>query len=200
MAIYFKNEEPYVGRVLYTTEHMWMDGMLEESAVVWDMEKHTTKHIQIGYYGCDGTNLAGGRATIDADEETITDILHTLKADACKAFARSVTEYKQSIHKGSNAVVVRGRKVPKGTRVKVFWIGEKATYRSRRYSWMTETETIAGCHDEDGNKLWIKAEYLQPTDVLKSPNAKERKKFIQNYIREQAKALRIDLNARRKTA
>lgn len=165
MAVYFDGQESYTGQVLYTTEHMWLDGMLEENAIVWDLESHSTRSIQIGYYGCDGTNLAGGRAKVDASAETITDILHTLKAEAWTAFAKSVTEYKQSIHKDSVAVVVRGRKIPKGTKLKVFWVGEKPTYRSRQYAWMHETETIAGCHDADGNKVWIKAEYLKPMGI-----------------------------------
>ena len=73
--------------------------------------------------------------------------------------------------------------------LEVFWVGEKETYKSRQYSWMHETEMIAGCYDENGNKVWIKAEYLKSIDQIKSPNAKERKKFIKAYIEKAARAV-----------
>lgn len=47
---------------------------------------------------------------------------------------------------------------------------------------MHETERIAGCYNENGEKVWIKAEYLKVTDDIKSPNARERKKYINDYV------------------
>lgn len=190
MSIRFRNEpETFKGAVLNIEEHYWMDGMLEETAVVWDSEKQQIDRIQVGYFGCDGQNLCGCGYETDATPETWRQVLRYLRPMAEQAFARSVTEYKNSIHVGTHAEVIRGKKVPKGTKVEVFWIGEKETFRSRQYYWMHETETIAGCYDEAGNKLWIKAEYLKNVDPLKSPNAKEREKFIQWYISNEAKML-----------
>lgn len=187
MAIHNANDEvTYIGAVLKIEEHMWMDGMLEEWAVVWDKDKKEIKHVTIGYYGNDGQNLCKSHAEIDADDETIRAVLKMLKEEATKRFVQSVIEYKQEIRKGRKVKVVRGRKVPKGTELEVFWVGEKPTYRSRNYSWMNETETIAGCYDKKGNKVWIKAEYLKPIDEIKSPNAKERNKFIKNYVEKNA--------------
>lgn len=192
MAIIDNGVEKYRGQVFGTSEHYWMDGMLEEYAHVWDMEKHESKSITVGYYGCDGRNLYGDvRVEVDLTEEVKRDIRRTLKARACEAFAKSVVAYKSEIRKGSHVEVIRGRKVKKGTKLEVFWVGEKETYKSRQYSWMREFETIAGCYDEDGNKVWIKAEYLKVTDNIKSPNAKERAKFIKNYVDENAKYYRV---------
>lgn len=189
MSVYFGDVESYKGAVLAEESHMWMDGMEEINAVVWDAETGTVKRIMVGYYGIDGTNLAGGRAIVDATPETKYAVRKMLKAKAYKAFCASVTEYKTSIHKGTNATVIRGKKIAVGTLLHVFWVGERPTYRSRSYAWMHETETVAGCHDDDGNKVWIKTEYLKSVDHLKSPNAKERKRFINAYVDREAKAL-----------
>lgn len=184
MAITNKNgETSYIGQVIRITDHMWMDGMLDEYAVVWDMDEHTTKHIQVGYYGCDGQNMMDTNAKVDMTAEVARDIKRTLKRESYRAFEKSVNDYKKEIRKGSNVEVVRGRKVAKGTKLNVFWVGEKETYKSRQYSWMHETELIAGCYNEAGEKVWIKAEYLKVTDTFKSPNRHEREKFIKDYVR-----------------
>ena len=80
-------------------------------------------------------------------------------------------------------------KVKKGTQLKVFWVGEKPTYQAQRYSYIKDTELIAGCYDNEGNKVWIKAEYLRSVTPLKSPCAAERKKFIDSYIKRNADSI-----------
>ena len=67
---------------------------------------------------------------------------------------------------GDNVEVVRGRKVPKGTMLKVFWIGVRDTYRTKTLkrqgcSWANEKEEVAGCYTENGDKVWIKTEYCK---------------------------------------
>ena len=189
MAITDKNGTTFEGAVLKINEHYWMDGMLEETAVVWNSETQTIEYQQVGYYGIDGQNLCGCSYEVDATPETWKQVIRYLKPLALAAFEKSVIEYKNSIHVGTHALVVRGKKVPKGTKLEVFWIGEKETFQSRKYYWMHETETIAGCYDEAGNKVWIKAEYLKNIDPLKSPNAKERDKFIKAWIDDEARRL-----------
>lgn len=189
MAVIFDGVKSYEGAVLSIEDKMWADGMYEEWAVCWDSEKQEIKRISFGYYGIDGTNLAGGSAAVDATPETWRKVLRSFRQDANKAFCKSVTEYKRGIRKGIHAEVIRGKKVPKGTIVEVFWVGERPTFRSRNYSWMQETETVAGCYDENRNKFWIRADYLKSVDLIKSPGAKERRKFIQNYMQTKAKEL-----------
>jgi len=189
MSIKSKGQETFKGAVLKIEEHMWMDGMLEETAVVWNSAEQKIERHQVGYYGSDCRNMCETVCEIDATKETWREVLRSLKPSARSAFAKSVIDYKRQIHAGTHAKVVKGKKIPKGTLVEVFWIGERPTYRSRCYDWMRETETIAGCYDQNGNKLWIKAEYLLNIDPLKSPNAKERKKFIKAYIEDQAHKL-----------
>ena len=175
----------YIGAVLREEEHMWADGMLEVWAVVWDTEEHKEKQIPVGYYGSDCCNLHGGEWSVDEiiAPEVAADMLKTKKAAAVAEFCKSVATKKAAIEKGVIAEVIRGRKVKKGTRLEVFWVGERETYRSRQYAWMNETETVAGCFDEAGNKVWIKAEYLKNITPIKSPKAKERKKFINAWMR-----------------
>ena len=198
MSVRFGNEETFVGAVLKTYDHMWADGMLDVYAVVWNHETQKIEHIQTGYIAIEGSNLMGGSAKVDATRDTWREVIRYLKPSAYRAFADSVTKYKREIHVGTTARVVRGKKVPKGTVVKVFWIGEKPTFLAKRYEFVRETETICGCYDENGNKVWIKAEYLENIDPLKSPNAKERKKFIHNYIDERARELGAPWVARRR--
>lgn len=186
MAVIINGVESYIGQVIGVDSHYWLDGMLEDFAIVWDSESKSTKRISFGYYGIDGTNLAGGTAKIDATEETKREVRRSLKALAIIDFCKSTQEYKRSIRKGSKVEVIKGRKVPKGTILEVFWVGEKETYRSQQYSWMHETELIAGCYDSDGNKVWIKTEYLNPIDSIKSPNAKERRKYINAFVNRRA--------------
>ncbi len=170
----------YQGAVLDTSEHYWADGMLSEYAWVWDMKKHQFESVSVGYYGADGHDFIGTKVEIDLSTEVARDIIRTLKHRAYEDFCRSVIEKKNQIEAGITAEVVRGRKIPKGTILNVFWVGERPTYTG--YG----TELIAGCKDKDGNKVWIKAEYLKNISPIKSPKTKERKKYIKWYIKRNA--------------
>lgn len=192
MAIITNGVTTYEGATLREESHMWADGMLEVYAVVWDMAEHKEERVCIGYYGIDGQNLSGDiDVTYEISKEVARDILRTMKQNAVAAYVKAVINKKNAIEKGVRAEVIRGRKVRKGTILQVFWKGEKETYRSRQYSWMNETEEIAGCYDAEGNKVWIKTEYLKNIDPIPSPRATERNKFIKEYVeRHTAKEIR----------
>lgn len=184
MAIIDKNNNvSYIGAVIGERSHMWMDGMEDVFAIVYNSELNEIKEVQTGYYGSDGHNLMETEMKVDLNKENARAIIKLLKKWALQEFSTSVKAEKQAIKKGRKAEVIKGRKVKKGTILEVFWIGEKETYKSRQYSWMNETETIAGCHDEHGNVIWIKAEYLKNITEIKSPSAKDRKLFVKNYIK-----------------
>ena len=175
-------EIAYKGATFAETEHFWLDGMLEVFADSWDMEQHKVVSQQVGYYGIDCRNMYDCTWKIDISTDVARDMIRTVKASAAKAFADAVIEEKQRIAKGRNCIVVKGRKIPKGTQVNVFWVGERPTYRSRHYDWMNETETVAGAYMEDGTKVWIKADYLKVIDGIKSPDRRNREAFIRNYV------------------
>ena len=48
---------------------------------------------------------------------------------------------------------------------------------------------IAGCRDKEGNKVWIKAEYLKNITPIKSPKAAERKKYLKWYVQKNARGV-----------
>ena len=187
-------EEVYVGAVIGEHEHMWMDGMLEVWTEVWNIEKHCYENIATGYYGSDCCNMYGGvEVEFDLCPEVARDILKATKREAIEAHCRAVAEAKEAIEKGATVKVVRGKKVPVGTELEVFWVGERPTYASR-YRYSTDYEKIAGCYDADGNKVWIKTEYLKRVaPVLKSPNAHERDKFIKAYVQRHAPKVAIEV-------
>lgn len=198
MAIIKDGIQTFEGAVIKTREHYWLDGMIEEYATVWDMENHTVKEISYGYYGNDGENLYGNsKAEIDCSIDVARDIIRTIKKDAYRSFAGSVVNFKKEVHKGDKAEVIRGRKIKQGTILTVFWVGDKPTYKAKNspsWSWYAnETERIAGCHDDNGNVIWIKAEYLKNLMPYKSPCAAERKKYIKSYIEEHIDAYIIDI-------
>ena len=175
-------EITYKGATFAETEHFWLDGMLEVFAHSWDVERHEIVTETVGYIGIDCRNMCDTSFKIDINEETARDMIRTIKGHAVEAFAKSVIEEKQRIAKGRNCIVVKGRKIPKGTVVNVFWVGERPTYRSRHYDWMNETETVAGAYTEDGTKVWIKTDYLKVIDGIKSPDRRNRDRFIKEYV------------------
>jgi len=86
MAITDKNGTTFEGAVLKINEHYWMDGMLEETAVVWNSETQTIEYQQVGYYGIDGQNLCGCSYEVDATPETWKQVIRYLKPLALAAF------------------------------------------------------------------------------------------------------------------
>lgn len=177
MAVFKNGTEMFTGAVIDIWSHFYMDGMEEEYAEVWDIEKHKRKNVKIGYYGSDGRNLYEGHAEVDLNAETVKDMVDTYKAMAWTAFSDSVIAFKKEIRAGVTAEVVKGRKVKQGTILRVFWVGKKYNRFTR------EDEMMAGGFDENENKVWIKAEYLKNLTKVKSPNAKERKKFMKHYLK-----------------
>lgn len=182
MGIFEKGTESHKGQVITTTTHYWLDGMLEERATLWNPEKHETFSIQVGYYGIDGCNLCGMSAKLDLNEENYRDMVETFHKEAEEEYAKYLEDKQDEICKGRICKVVRGKKVPKGAILTVFWCGEKPTFRSRNYSWMHETELIAGCTDGNANTLWIKAAYLEPVDTVEIPTEEEKKNWIEDYV------------------
>ena len=177
----------YMGCAFDKSDRYWLDGMVSEYIHVWDMEEHTAKTIECGYYGSDCRNmyqvdqLQGIPEKIDIMPEVARDMIRTYKKNAVKRFCDAVNKEKQKVVAGSMVEVVRGRKVKKGLKLEVFWTGEKYNQYSR------ENELLAGCReigaDPKSKPIWIKAEYLKVLNPPKSPNKKEREKYLKWYVR-----------------
>lgn len=184
MSVKIEGKEMYIGAVIGTKTQYHYDGMTDKYAIVWDMEKHSMDLVHVGYYGSDGYNFVDATYIVDLSVEVARDIIRTFKSEALDAYADSVVAEKKAIRKDRMAEVVKGRKVKKGNILKIFWVGERPTYRSRMYSYINETELVAGGYDEDGNKIWIKADYLKNLTIIKSPVAAERKRFVDEYVKK----------------
>lgn len=185
MAIRNRNrreEVKYVGCVIGERSHLWMDGMEDVFHKVYDEETDSIIEIQTGYYGSCGGNLMDTFADIDLDKEHARKVLRVIKREATQNWAAHVSSDKKAIKKGRKAKVIRGRKVPKGTVLEVFWVGLRPTYESRIYH-TDAKEEIAGCYDANGNKVWIKVEYLENITPITTPSAKDRRRMIKNYVR-----------------
>ena len=91
-------------------------------------------------------------------------ILRNLPLD--KEAATAWKHYNNRFVAGDNVEVIKGRKIPKGTILKVFWIGLRDTYKTKMLKkqgckWANEKEEVAGCYTENGDKVWIKTEYCK---------------------------------------
>ena len=118
--IYGDNGVQYVGCVLDTYEH---NGCHDSDfyAVCWDEEQGKVVTIEYDTTRCGGY----GTATIDATKEVLAKVYRYYKRLATATFDTYGNEHiAKTISKGDEVVVVRGRKVAKGSVGKVFWIGD----------------------------------------------------------------------------
>lgn len=182
MSITRNGEEYAVDCVMEIKRHCWLDGMDEDTATWYDVNTNELKSETVYYGGIDGHNLDDCLAAVDLSKEVCNMYIHNNRQKAYDAFVLSVLKYKQEIRKDSNVEVIRGRKIKIGTKLHVFWIGERPTYFAKMHPWCKETMMLVGCTDESNNKVWIDADYLKVIDVIKSPNAKERKAFCKKYF------------------
>ena len=127
--IYGDTGVQYVGCVIDTFER---NGYQDSDfyAMCWDEEQGRVVTIEYDTTRCP----AGGTAEIDATEDTIRKAYRYYKATAKALFDEIENErLAKKFSKGDEVVVVKGRKVAKGTVGKVFWIGDcynRFTYRN----------------------------------------------------------------------
>ena len=88
MALIKNGVVSYAGAVIDIWDHCWADGMVEETALVWELEKHEYKTVQIGYYAADGHDFVGTKAEVEVSVEVARDILRTMKTRALQSFCR----------------------------------------------------------------------------------------------------------------
>ena len=182
MAIRMNGKETFAGCVIAKSTKYWFDGMTSEYAHFWNPETRHVEIIEVGYYGCDGCNLAGASATPDLTMENARAVLRSQKRTFLLKLEKALIAEKRVIRKGDTVEVVRGRKVPKGTALTVFWVGERETYQSARLSYRHDPvmETIVGGKTENGEKVYVKAEYCKVLTERKSRSRKERKTYLRN--------------------
>lgn len=115
------NQRSYVGCVLDVFERNGHDDS-DFYAVCWDEAQGRVVTVMYDTTRCGGL----GTAYIDATEENVRKAYRYYKNDARTFFDKVFNiEQAKKVYKGNEVVVVRGRKIPKGTVGKVFWVGTK---------------------------------------------------------------------------
>lgn len=170
-SIYGKSDIQYEGCVINTFERNGYEDS-DFYAECWDREKQEVVQIEYDSTRCGG----GGYAKIDATKETILEVYRYYKKNATYYFDNVYNEKNAKlVRKGDLVEVVRGRKIPKGTVGKVFWIGTR--FNSYNY----QDEQRVGIEVEDGTRLFLPLDYVTVIgweDRL--IHGKERKKMIRN--------------------
>lgn len=143
-------ETSYEGCVLWT----WEENGYHDSdfyAAVWDEETQNLKRIEY-----DSTRHGGyGNAVIDVTDDVLKKLYRSYKTGKRNEWNSANEKNAKKVEKEKTVKVIRGRKIPKGTTGKVFWVGDKCN----AYSGITES--ITGMIKDDGSKVFIKTEYLE---------------------------------------
>jgi hypothetical protein len=107
----------------------------------------------------DTTRCGGcGSAEVDITEENYRSYLRNGYNRMLQEFIGTVRRNEKTVGKGKKVVVVKGRKVPKGTTGECFWIGNANFDRYKR--WWNEVTRI-GFKDENGNVHWTNASNVE---------------------------------------
>lgn len=114
----------HVDRSVRIMSDVWEDLHYAE---VWDDSTQSIKRVHIGTTGWDFE----GAATVDASPEDMAKAHEYRVAQLIKTYhaenerrINSAVERATTVEKGKEIEVVRGRKVPIGTRGECFWMGE----------------------------------------------------------------------------
>ena len=170
-GVYGKTEPEYIGCTVdmfernYSSDSYWY-------AVCWDREKKKLVHVQYDTTAAGG----GGWAEIDATEEVLREMYRKYKAEAKTIFdAHGNESQAKKVRLGDTVIVIRGRKVPKATTGKVFWLGKRYNQYRREY------ENRVGIEKADGEKVFLPEEYVLPVNWKeRMMSGKERKEFIRH--------------------
>ncbi len=144
MAVTIKNEVSYEGKVLYCG-HRW-DSLWEREYVlvsVWNDGEIKSIHMSVDT-----------DAVVDATDEVLEAVRENAYAYHLKLVLNDIFADACRIGKGNTVVVVRGRKTPKGTIGKVFWIGNDNYSAGLRY----------GIKDSNDNVYWVPENYVEIDD------------------------------------
>ncbi len=119
-------------------------------AEVWDDEKNAPKAVLFDTTRCG----CAGHAEIDATPDVLRKLYRWYKKNATIDFDMRNEEMAQKPAKGDQVMVIKGRKVKKGTIAEVFWAGT----RFNPYSYQDEERVGLVV---DGEKVFISAENVE---------------------------------------
>lgn len=141
----------------------WEHNTLEDSDFYAESINPETGKVEVVNYN--STRYAGGGdCEIDMTQENLQKYLHNAKA---RHIAEAVERYRRSadvVGKGKEVVVVKGRKVPKGTTGTIFWQKE---VNYDRYGRWYNSQTKIGIKDSEGNVYWTYAHNVEVANPAK---------------------------------
>ena len=169
--IYGNHPIEYIGCTLNWYERNGYDDS-DWYAVVWDEKTQSVKEINYDTTRCGGS----GWAKIDATKEVLCKV-YRYYYQIGRSIFDSYTNQNQAkkICKGDMVIIVRGRKIQKGTIASVFWVGTCYNPYNRQH------ENRIGL-EIDGERCFINANYAEVVDwERRLIHGKERKCQIRNY-------------------
>jgi hypothetical protein len=152
--------ETYKGAVLATYERNGYDDS-DFYAIVWDAEEKKIKHVE--YATTRGWTYNNG-ASVDATEEVIEEAARFNERNLLSAMRLRALGEAKLPKIGRNVVVVRGRKIPKGTKGRVFWFGPDRFSRGNR----------VGLETVEGERFFTSADNVEAVGVDIDEEAIER--------------------------
>lgn len=169
--IYGDDKVTYEGCVLSTYERNGYEDS-DWYAICWDEEKQKVVEVEYDTTRCGG----GGVAEIDATIETVRKAYRYYKSVGKSIFDTTVNEAQaKKTRVGDEVVVVRGRKIPKGTVGKCFWLGTRYNPYSRN------DEKRAGI-EINGDRVFVPEEYIVPVNWKdRLMTGKSRKQALRAY-------------------
>lgn len=189
MAIKFGDKVTFEGAVLTTRERNWHDDS-DFYAVVWNDEKKEIANIEY-----DSTRYAGGgTAWADATPEVVAKANAYAYAKLRRLVWGDYLKGLRKPEKGDMVTVVAGRKVPKGTKGRLFWVSGPRYYggvMTRRGALGGKTATKVGIaltedKDETGRYTNVAWTYLENLDADIKP------KFKLSEIKYRLKRLKVN--------
>ena len=142
----------FAGCVFYAGEHNHYDDS-DFYALVWDEASQSVLEVEYGstrYGDC-------GKATVDITLQNLRKV-YRFYYNQCRDFFDNAANPAQAkkVLVDDAVLVTRGRKIPKGTIGKAFWVGTRYNYYSRK------NESRVGIEiSETGERVFIPSEYVE---------------------------------------
>lgn len=151
--LYGEDKIEYAGCVLGTYERNGYDDS-DFYAICWDEEKQEVVDVEYDTTRSGG----GGWAKVDATEETLRKAFRHFARIARISFdGRWNKEQAREVKPGDTVIVVRGKKIPKGTVATCFWVGE------RRNIYTYSDDKRVGV-EVNGQRSFLPLEYVEVVD------------------------------------
>ena len=162
MPVIYTNHETgekiveFEGAVLETGHQSWYDDW-DELVIVWNKEKNApeSRIVYSTRFGCGDVSCK-----IDATDEVKAKYAAHKRELAFRKLKSEDNKRAHRVRKGSEVVVVAGRKVKKGTKGVVFWEGE------RRFGYsLVKTLGVAVDGLKDLNNKWAEVVWVNVNNV-----------------------------------